>query len=408
MFFFKKKEKVEENFNMPRFLLGNTIYGMLNVSLISVMLVPFIKSLEFSPVKISALISLKEIFRFIFTFIGGIIFDIFGPRTTFLGGRIVDIISLVLLLNPTFTNVVISMMFIGISYGITYGKYSSYIYNTLSIHDKLHTYGRTTAEYYFSWDIALTIASTISAILLKSHGYNVLVVISIMLKIAALVAVIRFVPSNKTGMFKEFKSASTKEIILSVAECVKKSKMFSWLLSFYGVLNFIAWPLAATIGHMLLLDMGWTDVQIAKYTSLLTVIMTISTLVPILFFPNGIALKKCFIINFAELVFVLFAVLVYSPYLFALGCFMMSGTLSLIEVSVERRFEHYSNKKIRGSAISVSMSLATIINVIATMFIGFVAKYISYHVGAILLILPLVVFGFAVVKYASRLLARED
>lgn len=406
MLFFKKKEQKE--FNIPHFWLGNTIYGMLNVSLISVMLVPFIKSLEFSPVKISALISLKEIFRFIFTFIGGIIFDRFGPRTTFVFGRVVDIISLVLLLNPTFTNVVIAMMFIGISYGITYGKYSSYIYNTLSVHDKLHIYGRTTAEYYFSWDIALTIASSISAILLKNHGYNVLVMVSIILKIAALAAVVKFVPSNKTGIFKEFKSASTKEIILSVADCVKKSKMFTWLLSFYGVLNFIAWPLAAIIGHMLLLDMGWTDVQIAKYTSLLTIIMTISTLVPILFFPNGIALKKCFIINFAELVFVLLAVLVYSPYLFALGCFMMSGTFSLIEVSVERRFEHYSNKKIRGSAISVSMSLATIINVIATMFIGFVAKYISYHIGAILLVLPLVVFGFAVVKYGSKLLAKGD
>ena len=406
MFFFKKKEQKE--FNIPHFWLGNTIYGMLNVSLISVMLVPFVKSLEFSPVKISALISLKEVFRFIFTFIGGIIFDRFGPRTTFLLGRIVDIISLVLLLNPTFTNVVISMMFIGISYGITYGKYSSYIYNTLSVHDKLHIYGRTTAEYYFSWDIALTVASSISAILLKNHGYNVLVIVSIMLKITALAAVVKFVPSNKTGLFREFKSESTKEIVLSVAECVKSSKMFSLLLSFYGVLNFIAWPLAATIGHMLLLDMGWSDVQIAKYTSLLTVIMTISTLVPILFFPNGIALKKCFIINFAELFFVLFAVLVYSPYLFALGCFMMSGTFSLIEVSVERRFEHYSNKKIRGSAISVSMSLATIINVVATMFIGFVAKYISYHIGAILLVLPLVVFGFAVVKYGSRLLAKGD
>lgn len=406
MLFFKKKEQKE--FNIPHFWLGNTIYGMLNVSLISVMLVPFIKSLEFSPVKISALISLKEVFRFIFTFIGGIIFDRFGPRTTFVFGRVVDIISLVLLLNPTFTNVVISMMFIGISYGITYGKYSSYIYNTLSVHDKLHIYGRTTAEYYFSWDIALTIASSISAILLKNHGYNVLVMVSIILKIAALAAVVKFVPSNKTGLFQEFKSASTKEIILSVAECVKKSKMFSWLLSFYGVLNFIAWPLAATIGHMLLLDMGWSDVQVATYTTILTIIMTASTLIPITILPNGISLKKCFVINAVELLAALFAVVIYSPYLFVLSCFAMCATFSTIEVSVERRFEHYSNKKIRGSAISVSMSLATIINVIATMFIGFVAKYISYHIGAILLVLPLVVFGFAVVKYGSKLLAKGD
>lgn len=406
MLFFKKKEQKE--FNIPHFWLGNTIYGMLNVSLISVMLVPFIKSLEFSPVKISALISLKEIFRFIFTFIGGIIFDRFGPRTTFVFGRVVDIISLVLLLNPTFTNVVISMMFIGISYGITYGKYSSYIYNTLSVHDKLHIYGRTTAEYYFSWDIALTIASSVSAILLKSHGYNVLVMVSIMLKIAALAAVVKFVPSNKTGLFKEFKSASTKEIVLSVAECVKSSKMFTWLLSFYGVLNFITWPLAAIIGHMLLLDMGWTDVQVATYTTILTIIMTASTLIPITILPNGISLKKCFVINAVELLATLLAVVIYSPYLFVLSCFAMCATFSTIEVSVERRFEHYSNKKIRGSAISVSMSLATIINVIATMFIGFVAKYISYHIGAILLTLPLVIFGFAVVKYGSRLLAKGD
>ena len=378
MSFFKKKEQKE--FNIPHFWLGNTIYGMLNVSLISVMLVPFIKSLEFSPVKISALISLKEIFRFIFTFIGGIIFDRFGPRTTFVFGRVVDIISLVLLLNPTFTNVVISMMFIGISYGITYGKYSSYIYNTLSIHDKLHIYGRTTAEYYFSWDIALTIMSTISAILLKNYGYNVLVMVSIVLKVAALAAVVKFVPSNKTGLFKEFKSASTKEIILSVAECVKSSKMFTWLLSFYGVLNFITWPLAAIIGHMLLLDMGWTDVQVATYTTILTIIMTASTLIPITILPNGISLRKCFVINAVELLATLFAVLIYSPYLFVLSCFAMCATFSTIEVSIERRFEHYSNKKIRGSAISVSMSLATIINVIVTMFIGFVAKYISYHI----------------------------
>lgn len=406
MLFFKKKEQKE--FNIPHFWLGNTIYGMLNVSLISVMLVPFIKSLEFSPVKISALISLKEIFRFIFTFIGGIIFDRFGPRTTFVFGRVVDIISLVLLLNPTFANVVIAMALIGISYGITYGKYSSYIYNTLSVHDKLHIYGRTTAEYYFSWDIALTIMSTISAILLKNHGYNVLVIVSIVLKIAALAAVVKFVPSNKTGLFKEFKSESTKEIILSVAECVKQSQMFTWLLSFYGVLNFITWPLAAIIGHMLLLDMGWTDVQVATYTTILTIIMTASTLIPITILPNGISLKKCFVINAVELLATLLAVVIYSPYLFVLSCFAMCATFSTIEVSVERRFEHYSNKKIRGSAISVSMSLATIINVIATMFIGFVAKYISYHIGAILLTLPLVIFGFAVVKYGSRLLAKGD
>ena len=78
-------------FKPKRFFISNAIYGICNVSFISILMVPFLRTRISDPLQLSTTISAMDISMFIFMYIGGILFDRFGARFTFLFGRIIDI-----------------------------------------------------------------------------------------------------------------------------------------------------------------------------------------------------------------------------------------------------------------------------------------------------------------------------
>ena len=383
------------NFSLKKFFIGNATYAFFNVSLIVLLLVPFLRFYGYDKLQLSSIISVKELSTFICMYIGGILFDKFGPRKAFLCGRILDIISLILLLSNNNTIIIMSIILIGVSYGIMFGKYTSYIYNTLSVKGELKWYARFASGYYFSWDITISAIGLFASLLLKTYGFNLLIYISIIFKICSIICIFIFIPSNKNKFynFESFQSRTIKDIVLSILDCVKSGKIFIDFVLFYGLLNFITWDLSVKIGDMFFIDLGWKPSSIASYTSILSIFMAIGTAIPMIFLPQGISIKKCLVLNLIETIILLISSIIYNDKMFLFSFFLICFTFSLIEVSVEKKFEYVSNKKVRGSVISIAISIGTLITILCTMLVGVVSKFSSYHISSIVLSIIMLLFS---------------
>lgn len=377
--------KKDEGFSLQRFFASNAVYAFFNVSMLVVVLIPYLRSKNFDPLQLSTISSVKEVSTFFFMYLGGILFDKVGPRKAFLVGRVMDMLALCLVLSGNLYVVLLSMVVCGAGYGVTYGKYTSYIYNVLSMKGKLNVYARFSAGFYFIWDIAITFMGFVSTLLLKNHSYDFLIYVSIGLKFLAIISILILIPKNndKNYDFQQFKSESVKEIFSIVMNCAKKNTLFVYLIIFYGLLQFITWDLAVKVGDFAFLDLGWTPQGMAKYATYLSALMAVGTFVPMLFFPNGISLKKSVVLTLVEAVLFLIASIFYNDKMLLVSFVLLCATFTTFEVSVEKNFEKVSNKKIRGTAISVSISIGTILTVITTMLVGILAKYFNYHIGFI-------------------------
>ena len=393
--------KKDVGFSLQRFFASNAVYAFFNVSMLVIVLIPYLRSKNFDPLQLSTISSVKEVSTFFFMYLGGILFDKVGPRKAFLVGRVMDMLALCLVLSGNLYVVLLSMVICGAGYGVTYGKYTSYIYNVLSMKGKLNVYARFSAGFYFVWDIAITFMGFVSTLLLKNHSYDFLIYVSIGLKFLAIISILILIPKNndKNYDFQQFKSESVKEIFSIVMTCAKKNLLFVYLIVFYGLLQFITWDLAVKVGDFAFLDLGWTPQGMAKYATYLSALMAVGTFVPMLFFPNGISLKKSVVLTLAEAVLFLMASIFYNDKMLLVSFVLLCATFTTFEVSVEKNFEKVSNKKIRGTAISVSISIGTILTVITTMLVGILAKYFNYHIGFIAVgVLMVLMCGWLCVK----------
>ena len=399
--------KKDSGFSLQRFFASNAVYAFFNVSMLVVVLIPYLRSKNFDPLQLSTISSVKEVSTFFFMYLGGILFDKVGPRKAFLVGRVMDMLALCLVLSGNLYVVLLSMVICGAGYGVTYGKYTSYIYNVLSMKGKLNVYARFSAGFYFVWDIAITFMGFVSTLLLKNHSYDFLIYVSIGLKFLAIISILILIPKNndKNYDFQQFKSESVKEIFSIVMTCAKKNTLFVYLIVFYGLLQFITWDLAVKVGDFAFLDLGWTPQGMAKYATYLSALMAVGTFVPMLFFPNGISLNKSVVLTLAEAVLFLISSIFYNDKMLLVSFVLLCATFTIFEVSVEKNFEKVSNKKIRGTAISVSISIGTILTVITTMLVGILAKYFNYHIGFIAVgVLMVVMCGWLCFKINRSLL----
>ena len=379
-----------KKFYPKKFFISNAIYGICNVSFISILLVPFLRTRISDQLQLSTTISAMDISMFIFMYIGGILFDRFGARFTFLFGRIIDIISISLLLFNNYYTLLLAVILQGFARGIIYGKYTSYIYNILSANDKLHLYGRFASGYYFCWDIACSGCAFIAKLLLKDYGYELLICLSIVLKIVSYFVVFITIPSkknikNQADDLSSFQVSSIKEIFTTFIKCAKSNKLFTYLILFYGWLQYFTYPFAVVIGDMILLDIGWTQPEVASFTATLFTIMSVGTLIPLFLFPNPISVEKSVIISIAQLLLLFVSLIIYNDKMLVFVLWFMGLTFCLFETSLEKNFEKVSNKQIRGSVISVSTSLMNILKIFNVMLFGIIAKRFSHHIGGIVI-----------------------
>ena len=171
------------------------------------------------------------------------------------------------------------------------------------------------------------------------------------------------------------------------------------------MLNFFTYPLCLTIADMILMDKGYSAHFIAQYTMYITVSMALGAFISGVFFPRGISVARCIILSVAQMIIMSVAAIVYDDIIFMIIAGFICFTFSLVEVSVERRFEEFSNKKIRGSAASVSIAIGTVFSIVNIMLIGYIAKYYNYHYGlmfVVIQILLLLLFLYIKLKHIKH------
>ena len=355
-------------------------------------LTAFMKEHGYLQGQISWLYSIESIVWFFGLYISGIIFDTKGARTAFLFGRFADLFSVILLFFPNTTNLIIVMVCIGLAKGVNYGKYTSYIYNVLSLAGKLHLYPRLASAFYLTWDFAVSIGSFVSFFILKRYDYTILLIIAVLLKTLAIICVFIFVPNCKDADFSELKSPSAISIYKTIYECAKKNSTFTYMLIFYGLLYFFSYPLGSIIGSIWLVEAGYNAKQIALYNGFFTGCSSFGALLPIVLFKTGIKIKSCVVISLIQLFFVMSSALMNNIILFMVSMCFIAVTYAVMEVSIECKIEDYSNKKVRGSAIAMAISLDTLLIAINVMLVSLVGKMFSYNLGVAVIVLPIILF----------------
>lgn len=371
-------------FNLRRFLSGTITFGVLNTSLICVVLVPFFKDSGILPLQLSMLILMKKLGRLLFDSVFGLLFDRFGAKKVFFIGRVSKLISFVILLQePSFKVFALSMLFDGISYSAMYGKIGAFIYNTLSAHEKLNFYTRAMSVYYFSTSVFISSASFLAALLLKYYGYNLLIQISIILNILSILILLFIIPSNKENKVEKFVSRSVKDIIITIKILIKRQPQFLYLLFFYGLVNFLSWQFGS-ISAMILMDMGLKSSAVVSVGATCKVILAVGCCLSY-FLSNGIKIKKCTNIFTCFVAFAIVTAVLYNEYIMMAFMYSIVLIYTTIEVSIEKNLDRVSDKRIRGTAISLAMTFCNIFTMASLALVGFIAQYFSYHTAFVVI-----------------------
>ena len=367
-----------KEFKLNKFLLSTFVCSTLHTSLISCVLIPYFKSVSMLPLQISILVTIKRLVRLVGDTFFGLIFDRFGAKIVFISGRLMKLVSyFILLINQNFTTLCLAMIVYGLSEGTIQGKVSSFIYNNLKINNKLSSFSRAISAYYLVVDIHIALMSFIAGILLKMYNYNIVIYISIATNFFSLWLLIKLIPSNNKNVINNFQSKSIKDILLKLKSVVLKNNLFTYLISIYSILVFFAWQFGS-VASMVLLDMGLTGTEIANLGSLVKICMAVGTLIPMIFFKKTLSLNNVSIILFFLILFVTIGAVKYNMYIFCIFMLLIYLSYVVLEVSLEKKIEDFSDKTIRGTVISLAMTLCNIIAVIANLLIGAMAQYLNY------------------------------
>lgn len=401
------KEKIAKNnrqrrFSKKQFFFANTIYGFCNCSFIMLLLTPFLRTKIDDPLKLSTIMSVNAITSFIFMYISGFMIDRIGARITFVIGKITDLIAICCLFSSNLNVLMLAVLIKGISEGITYdGKYNAYIYNYLAMYDKLKYYAKFSAGYYFMFDIACFLYAFISSIILKTHTYQVLIVMSIFVKSFGVISAIIFIPSKSVFKQNDFLSKSVRESWQIFKDCIKQNNIFVYIIFFYAFIQTCSYSFSYFVGDLMLLDIGLTQAQVAKYTSSVFLIATIGALIPIFLFKNDLKIRNIVVFVCLQLLLILLSVIIYKPYFMIIAMLLTILTLPLFEVSIEKKIEFYSNRKIRGVVISIAMSMMIVMTALENLIVGTIAKLSSYQISGcfmMMLYLTIILFLFTKLK----------
>ena len=393
------------NFNLKRFLTSTISFGVLHTSLICCVLIQYFQYSGMLPFQLSIIIVSKRILKIFCDFFFGLLFDRLGAKFVFLIGRILKLISyLILLFSPNFIGFVVAMLLDGASYSSIYGKISSYIYNNLSANNQIKKFPKSLSLYYLSMDITLASLSFLSGIILQNHGYNILIYISIITNIFSIFILISFLPKDTNKHLNQFKSKSFYEIFITLKKVILTKPQILNLIFLYSIISFLAWQFHS-ISSLVLLDMKLTGAQLAFCGSGLKLTMAIGAVLSIILFSKKINLKLkiCIKTVLFILLFGLISILFYNKILFYLFCLFIALVFTTTEVAIENNFEFFSDKKIRGTAISIAMTCCSLIAILANLFVGIVAQFFSYKIALIFIFILLIISLFVLYKKIEKI-----
>ena len=388
------KEKV---FKMRLFLAKTFICSALNTSLISCVMIPYTKFLGMLPLQISIIITIKRAIRIVGDIIFGLIFDRFGAKLVFIIGRAMKLLCyLILLKTQSFTLICVSMVMYGLAEGTIQGKISSFIYNNLKANDKLSFFPKAMSLYYLFIDGHLALMKFLTGLLLKEYGYNLIIKISIVMNIISMIMLFFMIPNNKQNNLQQFVSKSFFDIFDKIKLIIKQNKIIMYIIVVYGILVFFAWQFGS-IASMVMLDMGISATNITWFGGIINICSIIGTIISFLFLKEAIKIQNVCSIIVVILLFGIISAISYNVYLFCIFMIVVDIMYVMLEVSIEKNLEKFSDKHIRGTAISLALVCTNLIATFANLFIGFIAQHLSYKVGIICIIMVL----FLVLIYFS-------
>jgi len=262
----------------------------------------------------------------------------------------------------------------------------------------LSSFSRAMSMYYLVIDIHIAVMSFLAGILLKIYGYNLVIYVSIAINIFSIWLLIKLIPNNKKDDINSFQAKSIKDIFIKLKEVISKNHLFLYLIVMYGVLVFFAWQFGS-VASMILLDMGMDGTGVATLGSVVKICMAIGTLIPVFFYKNSLSLKAV-MTNLFILIFVgVVSATLYNIYLFCAFMLFVDLSYVILEVSLEKNLEHFSDKTVRGTAISLAITFSNAIAVIANLLVGIIAQYVNYRFAlCIILYTMFFVCFFALIK----------
>ena len=401
--------KVEKTFKMPFFLSITTLFGVLNTSLICMVLVPFFKDNGMLPMQLSIILLSKKVVKLFSDSFFGLLFDRYGAKYVFFIGRIIKLCSYFILYfsTPKLISFIIAMMLDGLSYSAIHGKISVFIYNNLSANNKTHLYNRAVSVYYLMSNLLIAIMSFSAGVLLKQYGYSLLIQISIITNILSL-SLLFFIQNytrdnNKSKQNKNIdskkynKRTSMTIIIKNVKIMLKEQPLFLYLVVFYSIVNFLSWQFGS-IASLILLDMGLSPAKLATAGAGLKIFMSIGCCVPIFIFHNGINIRQCLNLFTIIIIFGISTSLIYSTGIMICFMYFMVFLYAIIQTSIEKTMDKLSTFSTRGTAMSIATTLCTLITTVSILFIGLIAEHFSYQMSLIILISLLFCFVMIIRK----------
>ena len=394
-------------FKVPFFLSITTLFSVLNTSLICMVMVPFFKDNGMLPMQLSIILLAKKIVKLFSDSFFGILFDKYGAKYVFLIGRLIKLGSyfVLYLATPKLIFFVIAMVLDGLSYSAIHGKVSVFIYNNLSINNKINLYNRVVSAYYLLSNLLIALMSFSAGVLLKQYGYNLLIQISIITNILSL-SLLFFIKNyshnntreqtDNTNNKKCKKQPSMKTIINNIKIMLKEQPVFLYLVVFYSIVNFLSWQFGS-IASLVLLDMGLSPTNLATAGAGLKIFMSIGCCLPIFVLHNGIKIKQCLNLFISIAILGIITSIIYSKYMMIFFmCFMVS-LYAVIQTSIEKTMDKISNIEIRATAISMATTLCTMITIISISLTGIIAEYKSYQLSFII-IMSLLLYSIVIIK----------
>ena len=387
----------KNTFKINWFLIKTFICSALHTSLISCVMIPYVRHLGMLPVQISIIITSKRIVRIFGDAFFGLFFDRFGAKKLFIVGRIMKLCCYFLLLQHTsFWWLCLTMIVYGLSEGTVQGKVSSFIYNNLKANDSIKKFPKAMSLYYLFIDGHLALMKFLTGMLLGKYGYNIIIHASIIMNIVSIILIIILIPNNQENNLQQFISHSFKDVISKLLFILKQDRIILHIMIVYGILVFFAWQFGS-IASMVLLDMGMSDVNITFVGGTMNICMIVGTIMSLIFFQRSVSLKKvclllCFILLFGTI-----TTLLYNMYLFCIFMAIVDLCYVVCEVALERNLEFFSDKHIRGTAISLALITSNLVASVANLLIGFIAQIATYKIAlnSIMLMILLSLIFFA-------------
>lgn len=393
--------KIKE-FKLKSFLPKVFICSALHTSLISCVMIPYTKSLGMLPMQISVIITTKRLVRLFGDAFFGLLFDRFGAKIVFLIGRVMKLFCYFILFKySSFYMICVSMVIYGLAEGTIQGKVSSFIYNNLKANDKLYFFSKAMSLYYLFIDGHLALMKFLAGILLKQYGYNLIINISIIMNLCSIIMIFLMIPNNRQNNLEQFVSKSFLDILKTIKLIIKQDRIIIYIIAIYGILVFFAWQFGS-IASMVMLDMGVSATNITWFGGIINICSIVGTIISYSL-KDTLKLKNVCFILMAILSFGLISAISYNMYLFCIFMMIIDMMYVVLEVSIEKNLEIFSDKHIRGTAISLALICTNFIATIANLFIGFVAQYVNYKIGLTLIMFSLftlfLFFSYKIIKY---------